>query len=85
MKLNYQKPMMQVELLSSQQSQARDCADSFVMGEATAGDINTCVYDMGGNSVIFATGVGSACTIDGNTMTVYCYNNPSEGLYIFHS
>ena len=85
MKAKYQEPMLAMETFSSTQTTAKDCADSFVMGESTAGDINSCVYDMGGGSVIFATGVGSDCTIDGNTMTVICYNNPSEGHYIFHS
>ena len=86
MKSNYQKPMLQMESFSLTQTTAKDCADSLVMGESNAGDINSCVYDMGGGSVIFTQGLGTPpCTIDGNTMTVYCYNNPSEGHYIFHS
>ena len=42
-----------------------------------------CVWDLGGNITVFIA--GSNCTIDGTNMEIGCYNNPSEGNYIFRS
>ena len=87
MKAKYQKPLLAMETFSSTQPTARDCADSVMAaGMATSADSATCKYDLGGGSTIFTTGVAAnACTIEGNDMQVYCYNNPSENYYIFHS
>ena len=85
MKTKYQEPLFAVETFSRTQSTSRDCADSFLASSATSSDANTCVYLLGGDSIIFTLGGDSTCTIDGNNMVYYCYNNPSEGQYIFHS
>ena len=81
MKGNYTKPLFAVEMFSSTQSVARDCSDSIPKDQLTLNDPYSCAYDLGGVTV-FASG---SCDLDGNAMEFYCYNNPSEGNYIFRS
>ena len=83
MKANYTKPMLVVEVFSLSQSTARDCADSIPKDQVTASDPANCVWDLGGGATVFVA--GSNCTIDGEKMGVACYNNPSEGNYVFRS
>ena len=83
MKANYTKPLLTIEMLSAAQSVARDCSDSLPKSQLTFNDITTCVWDLGGGYRVFAE--NSTCTIDGEGMGFACYNNPSEGNYIFRS
>ena len=83
MKANYTKPLLAVEMFSTSQSGARDCADSIPKEQLNFNDIATCVWDLGGGTTVFVGGV--TCTLDGESMGFACYNNPSEGSYIFRS
>ena len=83
MKGNYTKPMLTVELFSLGQSVARDCADSIPKDQLNFSDPAKCVWDLGGGTTVFVA--GSNCVLDGESMGVACYNNPSEGNYIFRS
>lgn len=82
MKGNYTKPLLAVEMFSLTQSAARDCADSIPKDQVTSNDPSTCVWDLGGGTTVFVQGT---CTLDGEAMGFACYNNPSEGNYIFRS
>ena len=83
MKANYTKPLLAVEMFSLTQSAARDCADNIPKEQVTMNDITTCVWDLGGGMTVFAA--NSECLLDGENMGFACYNNPSEGNYIFRS
>ena len=83
MKANYKKPLLAVEVFSHSQSSARECADSIPKSQVTANDPATCVWDLGGGTTVFVA--GSTCVLDGEQMGFACYNNPSEGNYIFRS
>ena len=83
MKANYKKPMLAVEMFSLTQSAARDCADSIPKDQITLSDISSCAWDLGGGTTVFVA--GSTCVLDGEQMGFACYNNPSEGNYIFRS
>lgn len=83
MKANYTKPLLAVEMFSLTQSVARDCADNIPRNQLTQSDLNTCFWDMGGGAKVFIA--EQHCSIDGVNMSVICYNNPSEGNYVFHS
>lgn len=82
MKASYTKPLLAVEVFSATQSTARDCADNIPKDRVTMNDIATCVWDLGGITVF----VGNVtCDLDGEQMNFACYNNPTEGNYIFRS
>ena len=83
MKTQYTKPLLGVETFSLSQTAARDCADSIPKDQLTFGDIANCVWDLGGGMTVFIA--GSTCILDGENMGIGCYNNPSEGSYIFRS
>ena len=83
MKANYTKPLLAVEIFSLTQSAARDCADNIPKEQLNFNDPGKCVWDLGGNISVFVS--QSNCTIDGTNMGIGCYNNPSEGNYIFRS
>lgn len=83
MKANYTKPMLTVEMFSPTQTGARDCADNIPKDQLNFNDPNKCVWHLGGGTTVFIA--GSNCTIDGSAMGLGCYNNPSEGNYIFRS
>lgn len=83
MKANYSKPLLAVEMFAMTQNTARDCADSIPKENLTLGDITACAWDLGGGTTVFVA--GSTCTLDGEQMGFACYNNPSEGNYIFRS
>ena len=83
MKQSYIKPVFAVELFSMTQTSARDCSDFFPIDQINATDIANCGWDLGGGSVVFS--LQHACNIDGEQMGIACYNNPSEGNYIFRS
>lgn len=83
MKANYTKPMLAIEMFSLNQSTTRDCADSIPKDRVNFNDIATCVWDLGGGTTVFVA--GSTCVLDGEQMGFACYNNPSEGNYIFRS
>lgn len=82
MKANYMKPLLALELFSTSQSIARDCADSFPKGEINLNDPGACVWDLGGGTSVFVAGT---CSIDGEAAGYGCYNNPNEDSYIFRS
>ena len=82
MKANYIKPLLAVELFSTSQSITRDCADNLPKDQINLNDPATCVWDLGGGTTVFVAGT---CTLDGEAMGYGCYNNPSEGNYIFRS
>lgn len=83
MKNKYVKPTLSVEMFGLTQSIARDCGDSIPQSQLTLNDAHTCAWDLGGGTTVFI--VGQHCMIDGTTMDYVCYNNPSEGNYIFRS
>ena len=83
MKLDYKKPLLEVELFSLSQSKARDCADNIPKDQLNFNDPGKCVWHLGGNTTVFIAGTN--CTIDGTNMGMGCYNNPSEENYIFRS
>ena len=83
MKANYTKPLLTVEVFSLSQSIVRDCADSIPKDQLNFNDPDKCVWHLGGDMTVFVSKPN--CTIDGTTMGVGCYNNPSEGNYIFRS
>lgn len=83
MKNKYVKPTLSVEMFSLTQAIARDCGDSIPQSQLSSNDANTCYWDLGGTNQVFI--VKQHCTIDGTTMEYVCYNNPSEGNYIFRS
>ena len=82
MKAKYQEPMLAMESFSSTQPTSRDCADTFTT-KTNLNDASTCKWDLGGGTSIFAA---DTCSINAATIDeAYCYNNPSENYYIFHS
>ena len=83
MKQNYTKPLLLLEPLTLAQTITRDCADSIPKEQLTLGDPATCVWDLGGGTTVFIA--GSNCVLDGENMGFACYNNPTEGNYIFRS
>ena len=83
MKKLYTKPMFVMETFTVMQSSARDCSDSIPQDQLTLADIATCCWDLGGGTTVFVA--GSTCVLDGEQMGFACYNNPSEGNYIFRS
>ena len=83
MKGNYTKPMLAVEFFTASQSVVRDCSDAIPKGQLNFNDPGQCVWDLGGNTKVFVE--TSKCTINGEKMDVACYNNPSEGNYVFRS
>ena len=83
MSRNYMKPLFAVETFSAAIGVTRDCADSIPAGQVTYNDIAACKWDLGGDESLFA--VGGACSKDGEQYSFACYNNPSEGNYIFRS
>jgi len=83
MKANYTKPLLAVEVFSLAQSTARDCADNIPKEQVTLNDIATCVWDLGGGTTVFIS--QPTCDINGEQMGFACYNNPTEGNYIFRS
>lgn len=83
MKANYTKPLLALEVFSLAQSTARDCADNIPKEQLNFNDPVNCYWDLGGGTKVFI--VGKNCDIDGESMGMGCYNNPSEGNYIFRS
>ena len=83
MKASYTKPLLAVEIFSHTQSTARDCADIIPKEQLNFSDPGKCVWDLGGDAKVFVD--ASGCTINGEKMDVACYNNPSEGNYVFRS
>ena len=83
MKENYTKPLLAVEVFSLTQPAARDCADHWMADQFTQGDPNQCAYDLGGGVTVFID--PSPCQINGELAGYGCYNNPTEGNYIFRS
>lgn len=84
MKANYTKPMLAVEMFSLTQSVTRDCLDSIPDNRVNFNDPYGCGWDVGGGRIFFVEG-GNACNTNGEGMNGVCYNNPSEGHYIFRS
>ena len=83
MKADYKKPLLAVELFSLSQTRARYCADNIPKDQLNFNDPGKCVWHLGGNTTVFIA--SSNCTFDGTNMGMGCYNNPSEGNYIFRS
>ena len=83
MKATYTKPLLAIETFSLTQTVARDCGDTIPKDQLTSGDPATCVWDLGGGTTVFVAGTN--CMLDGEAMGYGCYNNPSEGQYIFRS
>lgn len=82
MKASYTKPFLAIESFISIQTAARDCADNLPKDQITLNDIDTCAWDMGGITVFISQPI---CDMNGEEMGVACYNNPSEGNFIFRS
>ena len=83
MKANYTKPLLTVEVFSQTQSSARECADNIPKDQLTSNDPANCAWDLGGGTTVFIT--KPTCVLNGEQMGFACYNNPSEGNYIFRS
>lgn len=83
MKASYTKPLLAMEMFSLNQMAVRDCADSIPKSQVNYTDPSRCVWDLGGGTTVFIA--GSTCLLDGEAMGIACYNNPSEGHYIFRS
>ena len=83
MKANYTKPLLAVEVFSLSQTTARECADNIPKEQITTSDINSCAWDLGGGMTVFISEPN--CKLNGEQMGFACYNNPSEGNYIFRS
>lgn len=83
MKANYTKPLLAVELFSLAQSTARDCADNIPKDRLTFNEPGKCAWSLGNGYTIFID--EPICNINGEQMGYVCYNNPSEGNYIFRS
>lgn len=83
MKAKYTKPVLAMEMFSLTQAVARDCGSSIPKEQLNFSDPGKCVWDLGGGMKVFVA--GSNCIIDGESMGYACYNNPSEGNYIFRS
>lgn len=84
MKAKYTKPLLAVEMFSLTQSVARDCGETSIpKDQLNLNDPNNCAWDLGGGMTVFIPGPN--CVIDGENMGYGCYNNPSEGNYIFRS
>lgn len=82
MKANYTKPLLAMEMFSLTQTIVRDCADSIPKGRVDFNDPTKCVWYLDNNVSVFVQGT---CTLDGEKLGYACYNNPSEGNYIFRS
>lgn len=82
MKANYTKPFLAIETFVLTQAAARDCSDSIPKEQITLNDIVSCVWDLGGTTVFISQ---PTCDLNGEEMGFACYNNPSEGNYIFRS
>ena len=82
MKGNYMKPVLTVELFSLTQSVTRDCGGTIPKSQLNYGDPGTCAWDLGGTTVFTSKDI---CDINGEKMGYGCYNNPSEGNYVFRS
>lgn len=84
MKELYTKPMLGVELFSLAQSVARDCDNTAISGGKWSMNApETCTYNIGGSATLFIA--QPACMIPADSNPYGCYNNPTEGQYIFHS
>ena len=83
MKSNYTKPVLAVELFALAQSGARDCNTIIPKGQLNFNDPGRCVWDTGRGVTVFVE--ASDCDINGENMEVGCYNNPTEGHYVFRS
>lgn len=83
MKAKYTKPLLALESFSLTQTVTRDCGDSIPKDRLNHGDPSQCVWDLGGGMSVFIAGTN--CVLDGENMGYGCYNNPSEGNYIFRS
>ena len=83
MKATYKKPLLVLEPMMLTQTVMRDCSDAIPREQLNHSDPGTCVWDLGGGTSVFVA--GSNCVLDGEQMAVACYNNPSEGNYIFRS
>ena len=83
MKASYTKPLLAMEMFSLNQMAVRDCADSIPKSQVDFTDPSRCVWNLGGGTTVFIA--GSTCVLDGEAMGIACYNNPSEGHYIFRS
>ena len=83
MKGIYTKPLLNVELFTLTQTVAQDCGDSIPQDQLNFNDPARCSWDIGGGEYIFIE--KPTCTINGEEMGFGCYNNPSEGNYIFRS
>lgn len=82
MKEKYMKPLLTIEMFSTAQTAARDCADTIPKEQITLSDINSCAWDLGGTTVFISEPI---CDLNGEEMGFACYNNPGEGNYIFRS
>ena len=84
MKANYTKPLLAMELFTTSQGTSLDCLDSIPKKQVNFNDPYGCGWDVGGGRIYFLES-GTACNTDGEGMSGVCYNNPSEGNYIFRS
>ena len=89
MKEKYVKPAMVIEHFTLTNAIARNCADFIQKEYLTHNSIeNECAWDIGGGFKVFVQFPICDYETDiypSDTGEIMCYNNPSEGAYIFSS
>lgn len=83
MKNAYMKPVFAVELFSGAQTTTRDCWDMIVKEDVYFNDLPDCYWQIAPDMKLFL--LETACTHDGESYGLACYNNPGEGQYMFRS
>jgi len=85
MKKQYKKPLIAVERFAIVHTAARDCWNGIPQDQVNLSD-HPCGWDFGMGNILFnTTVVDSTCSIDGELSGMVCYNNPSDGQYMFRS
>ena len=82
MKGPYTKPLLTMEMFTMTQTAARDCADFIPQDRLNWADVENCGGEVNGTVVFLEPG---PCDVNGEDSGFACYNNPSEGNYIFRS
>ncbi len=88
MKKTYQKPGIYIESFMMSQSVANGCEMGYGSFEGTnSGSPQTCALQYGTDIMLFVTGNGSPCDLDGEpgSITVECYQNLEADLVLINS
>lgn len=82
MRRPYTKPLLTMEMFTMSQTVVRDCSDSIPTDRLNWADVQNCGWEVSGTVLFLQPG---PCELDGEAAGFACYNNPSEGNYIFRS